>query len=130
MYLLQPPLRLREGSGIRSIFKWSKAGLNSEFSFFLTGCFIKAKELSLLFTNSREWMSVERSIHTFPKGISTKWNALRFRHVKDLNSGHRLHNDNRYAKRISVIPSSWQLHIYFRRLLLVRMLIFKARPLF
>ena len=31
----------------RSIFKWYKAGLNTEFSFFYTGCLINVKEPSL-----------------------------------------------------------------------------------
>ena len=37
----------REGCNTRSIYKWSKAGLNSEFSFSKTGCPTKIKEFSL-----------------------------------------------------------------------------------
>ena len=37
------------GYHTRSLFKWSTAGLNSEFSFLWTGSLIKAKEASLLY---------------------------------------------------------------------------------
>ena len=39
---------LRAGCDTRSIFKWSKADVNSEFYFSLTGCLTKTKELSIL----------------------------------------------------------------------------------
>ena len=44
MYLPTPPPSA--ACDTRSVFKWSKAGLNSEFSF-LIGCVTKAKEPSL-----------------------------------------------------------------------------------
>ena len=46
MYLLTNP-STRAGCDTRSMFKWSLTGLNSEFSFSLTGCLIKAKEPDL-----------------------------------------------------------------------------------
>ena len=51
----------RAGYDIRSIFKRSLTGLNSEFSF------------SLLFTHS---LRENNRIHTFPKGISTMLRAI------------------------------------------------------
>ena len=39
----------QRGCDTRSIFKWSKAGLNSKFSFFVTGCLRKAIKPSLLY---------------------------------------------------------------------------------
>ena len=47
IYTPTPPLRA--GCDTRSIFKPCKAGMNSEFSFSLTGWLIKAKEPSLPF---------------------------------------------------------------------------------
>ena len=43
IYLPLPDLQSRTGCDTRSVSNWSKAGLNSEFSF-LTGCLIKTKE--------------------------------------------------------------------------------------
>ena len=39
----------RRGCNRRSIFKWSRAGLNSEFTFSWAGCLTKAKETRLFF---------------------------------------------------------------------------------
>ena len=57
---------------------WSKAGLNSEFSFSGIGCLSKGKESSL-----PSW------IHTFLKSLSTKWNANS--PIQYLNSGDWFH---------------------------------------
>ena len=43
---------------MRSIFKRSAAGLNSEFSFSLTGRFTKVKEISLPFYSPLEQMDL------------------------------------------------------------------------
>ena len=72
---------------IRSIFKWSLTGLNSEFSFSLISCYTKVRgQSALLFTHSlreNSWMN------TFPKDISTIWNTNSF--IQDLNVGHCVH---------------------------------------
>ena len=46
IYSIPPP---QVGCDTRSIFKWRSADLNTEFSFSLTGCLIKAKEPSLYY---------------------------------------------------------------------------------
>ena len=77
-----------------SIFKRSRAGLNSEFSF----AKIKVRESSL--TNNLPIIGEKIRIHTFPKGISTKGNAVpskTWTRVADFISN----NYNRYAKRAS-----------------------------
>ena len=71
----------RAGCEIRSIFKWSLNGLNSEFSFSLTGCLTKATETkpALLFTcgwKENNW------IHTFPWCISEIQNLNSFRNLQ------------------------------------------------
>ena len=55
----------------RSIFKQSKSGLNSEFSYSPIDCLTKAKEPSLPYYIFRAGEE-NRWIHTFPEGISTK----------------------------------------------------------
>ena len=76
------------GYDARSIFKQSTAGLNLEFSFYLTGCFTKVKEFSLpyyLLIALRE----NRWIHAFPKDISMKGNANSL--IQALNLGCQFH---------------------------------------
>ena len=78
-----PSLQVR--CDTRSIFKWSTAGLKSEFSFSETDCLTKAKETSLPYylpiVEESKW------IYAFLKG--TKGNANSF--IKDLNSGPLFH---------------------------------------
>ena len=70
-YIFNPTLPSWRGCDTRSIFKWSKASLNSVFSFSSTGCCTKAKknQSTLLFTyHGNRFM-------LFPKGISMKGNT-------------------------------------------------------
>ena len=64
IYLTPSP---RAGCDTRLIFKRSKAGRNSEFSFSLTGC------LFLYRQGGRETGDIYES----PKGIRAKWNENR-----------------------------------------------------
>ena len=77
-------LSLQVGYDTKSIFKRSKARLNSEFSFSLTCCLTKAKEPSL--SNDFPITGWRRDgIMSFLR----EWNTNSF--VKDLNSGHRFY---------------------------------------
>ena len=63
---------------IRSFFKRTKAGLNSEFSFFYSRFLTKAKDASLPYYlpiagEEKRW------IHDFPKSISTNWSTASFK---------------------------------------------------
>ena len=61
----------------RSIFKQSKVGLNSQFSFSLIGCLTKVKEPNLpyyLYIAGKE----KKWIHSIPRALAWKWNLLKF----------------------------------------------------
>ena len=72
------------GYDTRSIFKYSTAGWNSEFSFSLTGCLTKARELSLSFYLL---LVKERrdGLMPFPRAFVQSENADSF--IQDLNLG-------------------------------------------
>ena len=73
----------RARSYTRSIFKPSKADLNSEISFSLTGCLTKVTQSAHSYGGEKRW------IYTFLKSISTNWNAYRL--IQDLNSSNGFH---------------------------------------
>ena len=70
------------------IFKHISTGLNSLFSFSLTGCHRYAKSQSTLLSCMENWW-----IHIFPKDTSTIWNANSL--IKDLYSGRHVHSQQR-----------------------------------
>ena len=78
----------------RLIFRRVSTGLNSQFSFSKTSCHTKVEENSppyyLLIAGGR----IIRFI-TFPKGISTMWNANSL--VEVLNSCRRVHYQRRWT---------------------------------
>ena len=60
------------GCNTKSILMWSLTGLNSEFSFILSGCLTKAKGLSLPYYLPIAGGRIIGFI-AFPKGISAVW---------------------------------------------------------
>ena len=72
-YLPTPPLGQDMTQG--QFFKRSLTGLNSEFSFSWTSCLTMAEEPSLPYYFTHSWRE-NNWIHTFPKGISSMWNAI------------------------------------------------------
>ena len=72
LVFIYPTSSLRRGYDARSIFKSTKACLNSGFPLFWIGCITKDKELNLSY-----YLPIDRRknkwIHAFPKDISIKF---------------------------------------------------------
>ena len=69
VYIYSTPLPQREYD-TRSLFKQSKVGLNSVFSFFLIGCLIMAKEPSMPYYLPISGGRKSGGVPSFPKGVS------------------------------------------------------------
>ena len=78
MYLPPSP---QTGYDTRSVFKRSTGSLNSEYSFFWTGCCLN-NYLAIVRGGGRE----NRWIYNFPKGIRLKWSTNSF--VQNLDSSY------------------------------------------
>ena len=65
-------------SDTRSIFKWCLTGLNSEFSFSLTGCIVKAEEPNLSYYLPIAGEKIIRFIH-FPRVLACEMQAVSLR---------------------------------------------------
>ena len=72
MYIYLPILSVRVGLDIRSIFKRTITGLNSEFSFSHTSCLITVKETKSVLVFTHYWENFW--VHIFPAGISDMTN--------------------------------------------------------
>ena len=95
------------GCDTKSIFKRSKAGLNSEFSFSYTGCLTKTREPSLY--NYLPLVGERRTGGFMPfKDISAKWNINSI--FQDLNSGHRILFSGRIT--VTLIASKRKFSLY------------------
>ena len=72
MYITHPSIPA--GYDVSSVLKQSSTGLKSDICFSKKGCHTKAWKLSLpdYFTHSRR---ENNSIHNFPNGINSMWNA-------------------------------------------------------
>ena len=74
LYLLQsgiyPTCLPQAGGDTSSIFKWSKAGLNSKFSFSWTVYSSKAKEYSLFYYSNRPWVQRRNGFMPFPRALA------------------------------------------------------------
>ena len=94
-------------------------GLNSEISFSLTSCFTKAEEPSLSYYFTHSWRENNR-IHTFPKGISAMWNAIRIWTRVAVSISY---DDNHYAISSLIIQAIKAVHFRLSSRRVVRFLI-------
>ena len=115
IYPTPPP---QEEYNTRSIFKWSTVGLNSEFSFSLTGCLTKVKEFGIPYY----WPKAGGRADGFMPFPRMRWNAISL--IQGLNSNSWFPSITTKMRRIvkkmwiilkyiSIFQSAWKFGMFY-----------------